>query len=176
MPEIPGNCTVEFVCCRSDMRSRFAIYLQIAVSVDPSTHSLSPRIPPLADILLGFSPNIWLTELFLAKTGKYFLHGTRITVELWACFCSHCAHLTVSMFQHGRRWHSNFGESTRVSLSRSALLGSATCFEGRLAAFEVGGTFARLPTSTRGLWISLANVAHRMSMQMAAKTSPYCRG
>jgi len=64
------------------MHRRFAKYLQIAVSVDSSTHSSSPRIPPPADILLEFSPNIWLTEVFLEKTGKYFLHGTGIPLGL----------------------------------------------------------------------------------------------
>jgi len=34
------------------------------------TYLSLPRIPPPADILLEFSPNIRLTEVFLAKTGE----------------------------------------------------------------------------------------------------------
>jgi len=39
-------------------------------STEKCTLSSLPRIPPPADILLEFSLNIRLTEVFLAKTGE----------------------------------------------------------------------------------------------------------
>jgi len=41
-----------------------------------------PRIPPSADILLELSPNIRLTEVFLAKTGEYKMSFLLMAAEL----------------------------------------------------------------------------------------------
>jgi len=39
-------------------------------------HSTLPRIPPPADILLEFSPDARVTQVFLAKTGEYISAGS----------------------------------------------------------------------------------------------------
>jgi len=48
------------------------------------THSSLPRIPPSADILLEFSPNIRLTEVFLAGMGEHPSLGIRLVASVKA--------------------------------------------------------------------------------------------
>ena len=47
--------------------------------IDFPTRSSLSRIPSPADISLDFSPNIRLTEVFLAKTGEYPLGTVQVS-------------------------------------------------------------------------------------------------